>query len=403
MGLFGRDKGEEKARKVRKVPRSVSDDSLREVERIRNLSEQVRSVQGLAHGEIEEVYNKAIKFMNTYTEMSRRQYRAFRRDLDALAERVAEIFKDGDLSKRHVKILDKALGKMRMRDFYSARRLIHRFDDLIALKNEMVTQLEEYRRSYQEKENEIEAMEAEVRRLRGIPAPRVSYRDIEALEGTIADCRDSANRFLYDYISKYPSNEVLKTILLASTNRTLGIPAPDNRQEAEELVNFLKTDKDAREAFGEKNIHSLVEAAGFTDARFAHILAEYRTIKRLLQDNIGWLKGISSPGGYFPRLSINDDADYILSRIDAWRDILKSIPGSERVAEKLARLSTLIVPDEFEDLKEASRLYQTHGEMARLSYDGKIQDRIGETERAIASRKSDLEMLIRPDEVIVGY
>ncbi len=403
MSLLRRGKGEQKAKKIRKIPQSITEDSLREVERIRALSEEVRSIQGLAHGEIEEVYHKAIKFMNTYTEMSRRQYRAFRRDLDALAERVAEMFKDGDLSKKHVKIFDKALGKMRMRDFYSARRLIHRFDDLIALKNEMVTQLEDYRRSYQGIENEIEAMEGELRSLRGIPKPTVSYRDIEALEDAIADCRESANRFIYDYISKHPSSEVLKTILLASGNRALGIPAPDNRQEAEELVNLLKTNKEAREAFGDRNIHSLVEAAGYTDARFGHVMAEYRTMKRLLQANIGWLKGLSTPGGYFPRLSINDDAGYILSRTEAWRDILKSIPGSERVAEKLTHLSILIVPDEFEDLKEASRLYQTQGEMARLSYDGKIQDKIEETERAIVRRKSDLEMLIRPDEVISSY
>jgi hypothetical protein len=403
MSLLKRGKGEQKAKKIRKVPQSITKESLREVERIRALSEEVRSIQGLAHGEIEEIYHKAMKFMNTYTEMSRRQYRAFKRDLDALAERVAELFKDGDLSKRHVKILDKALGKMRMRDFYSARRLIHRFDDLIALKNEMVTQLEEYRRSYQGIENEIEGKEGELRRLRSIPKPTVSYKDIEAIEEAIEDCKASTNRLLYDYISKYPSNEVLKTILLASENTNLGIPSPDNRQGAEELVNLLKTQKEAREAFGEKNIHSLVGAAGFTDARFGHTMADYRTIKRLLQDNIGWLKVLSTPGGYFPRLSINDDAEYILSRIEAWRDILKSIPGSERVAEKLKHLSALIVPGKFADLKDASRLYQAHGEIARLSYDGKIQDRIEETERAIAKRKSDLDMLIRPDEVIGNY
>jgi hypothetical protein len=264
----------------------------------------------------------------------------------------------------------------------------------------MVTNLKEYRRSYQEIENEIEGMEVELRRLRGIPKPTISYKDIETIEDAIEDCRESANRFIYDYISKYPSYEVLKTFLLASDNRKLGIPAPENRQEAEELVNLLKTHKEAREAFGDKNIHSLVGATGFTDARFGHIMADYRTMKRLLQDNIGWLKGLSTPGGYFPRLTINDDAGFILSRIEAWRDILKSIPGSEKVAEKLKHLSTLIVPGKFEDLKEASRLYQTYGKMARLSYDGKIQDLIEETERTISRRISDLEMLIKPEEVI---
>jgi hypothetical protein len=135
MSLIRRAKGEKKAKKLRKIPESITEDALREVERIRVLSEQVRSIQGLAHGEIEEIYHTAIKFMNTYSEMSRKQYRAFRRDLDALAARVAELFKDGDLSKKHVKIFDRALNKMRMRDFYSARKLIHKLDDLIALKN----------------------------------------------------------------------------------------------------------------------------------------------------------------------------------------------------------------------------------------------------------------------------
>jgi hypothetical protein len=403
MSLLRKTKGEQKAKKIKKVPQSISDDALREVEMIRELSEQVRSVQGLAHGEIEELYHKANKFMNTYAEMSRKQYRAFRRDLDALAARVAELFKEGDLSKKHTKIFDRALGKMRLRDFYSARRLIHKFDDLIALKNEMVTNLEKYRRSYQEIENEIEGMKAELLRLKAVPKPTVSYKDVKTVEDAIADCKEGVNRLIYDYISTHPSNEVLKMILSACTNRDLGIPPPDNRQEAEELVNLLENHKEAREVFGAKNIHSLVQAANFTDARFGHIMAEYRTMKRLLQDNIGWLKGLSSPGGYFPRLSLEDDADYINSRIEAWLETLKMIPGFERVAEKLRHLSTLTGSGEFEDVKESARLYRTHGEMARLAHDGKIEDRIEETERAISRRTGELELLIKPEEVIANY
>jgi phosphate uptake regulator len=124
-------------------------EALAEVENIKALTEQAKTVPGLAEGEIENLYNRINRILNSYSEMSRKQYRAFRRELDELAELIADLYKDEKLSKKHVKIFDKTLNKLKIRDFYSARRLLRKFDDYIALNEDLNNSKEEYRRYYQ--------------------------------------------------------------------------------------------------------------------------------------------------------------------------------------------------------------------------------------------------------------
>jgi hypothetical protein len=376
------------------------EDAIQQVRKIRSLSEQVSQFPGLSEGRLDDLYHRTIRFMNTYTEMSRRQYRAFKRDLDDLASRVSELFKDGMLSKKHLRILDKTLNKLKVRDFYSARRLIHRFDDVIAIKEELEESREEYRRSYQELENEIKRLRIKLEKERKVPRPEMSPDEIKAITDLLKDSKAKTKRLLSDYMSVHPSREVIETLLWGSSITHLRIPSPENTGSAEGMVRMLNSHKESRKAFGDKSLHLLIEAADYTEARFAHIMAEYLDFRRMLMDNISWLRGLSKAGGYFPNLSLDDEPDEVSKQINAWLELLNRIPKSKEAIECLTSLSEIISSSRYSTAQKNARIYNEFGDMARLSYEGKIDRLIEETESGIAERVRDLERLPEPDDVL---
>jgi len=375
-------------------------EALREIKNIRELSESVKLVPGLAEGELEDIYHRANKFMNTYSEMSRKQYRAFRRELDELAEEVSDLFKDELLSKKHAKILDKMLKKLKIRDFYSARRLLWKFNDIIALNDDLNTSLEEYRRFYQGLENEIERKKAEKNKLRTVPKPAMSQKDVNSVVGTIEDCNARVKRLMFDYISGHPSHEVLRTMLWAGTVEGLKIPNPDNKTAAIELVNQLDFNEETRKAFGNKNLHALVAAMGYTDARFQHYLKDYRSFRRLLHENSSWLRGLSTAGGYSPNFSFDDEPKAIRTRIDAWLEMLSNVPHSQEVVDLLKKLAEIIESGALIETKETAQLYREYGDMARRAWDGTIEKLMEDTEDKISELIKNKERLPHPDKVI---
>jgi hypothetical protein len=263
---------------VHSITVSSVNEALRTIETIGELYQRVQQVPGLAEGELEKVVEGSKKFINEFSEASRRQYRSLLNKLDKLAMKVSELFEEGLLSKRHTKILGVALAKMRMRDFYSARKLLRKFDDFISMKEEVDAYIEAYRKFYNQVGKDITQMKTRLERLNNVPKPSMSHSEVRAIDAKIAECKKLIKRLVADYITAYPSGEMLGVVLAGSRSPHIQIPEPDNPDSVESLIQLLGSDDDVRKKFGEKNLYALVEASGYTDARFSHILKNYEVV-----------------------------------------------------------------------------------------------------------------------------
>jgi len=375
-------------------------EALQMVESIKALSQKAQEVPGLAEGELENVLHRANRILQNYAKLTRRTYRAFKRDLDDLASDVSELYKEGLLLKKHLRILDRMLNKMKMRDFYSARKLLRKFDDFVALRQEIESQLGEYRKFYQQLRRELEQRKTKLSRLHGVLRPALSPREVKDVTSLLLECKELVNRLISDYLSTYPSREVLRTMFWAATMPNLKIPAPSKPQPAEAMLNLLDSAGDIKNKFGDKNMHALMEAAGYTDARFAHILKDHRHLKRLLLENRSWLRALSTTKGYGPNFSIEDDVDTIRPKIASWLEMLKRIPRSTEAEERLNALSEMLDSGTFANAQEAAQVYQRFGDAARRAWDGSLQKTIKETEEMVSRLLRDLERLPHPDKVI---
>ena len=372
------------------------------LDRMNALAGKVSQVEGLSGGELEGIYNSIKNILNEYTDASRRQYRALLRDLGNLAAKVAELYDDGLLSKKHTRLFDVALSKMRIRDFYSARRIIRKFDDLIEMKKEMLFLLNEYRRFYHHLENEISSFKRKLEKMRRTPKPAMSQEKVGGVRDVLAQTSDSIKHVLTDYMSTCPSQDVLRTMLSLGKLPDLNVPRPSNPQAAEELVVVLTAYDDIRQRFGERSLAVLIDAVEYTDAYFSHIIKDHRSLKRLLIENKTWLKLLYSPEGYSPRFTLEQDAAILRAQVGSWTKLMKSLPSGAEGAERLGRISAILDSGEFESAQSSQRLYKEYGALALMRWSGKLERSIEETEDDLARFEKDLDRLPHPDEAFPG-
>ncbi|MCK5547399.1 MAG: hypothetical protein KAI64_00180 [Thermoplasmata archaeon] len=385
---------------TRKIPISSVKEAIRAVDKIRELFQSAQEVPGLEGGELEDVFHKARNILNTYTDASRRQYRALLRNLDKLAQEVNNLFNEGIIIKKHSKLLIRALAKMRLRDFYSARRILRRFDDVISVKTEMRALQSGYRVFYQGMKKGITDKKARLERLRTVPRPSMSRKEIDDVTGAMSESIETVKRLTFDYISTYPSREVLGTMLKGSKRKELRIPSPESSDAVEQLIETLEYSDEIKKKYGETNLHALVKALGYTDARFAHILKDYLRLKPVLQDNKTWLRALSLTKGYHPVFSLTDDEESIRKQANVWLEMLQNIPRSSEAAESLKNVLKVVDSGILARAKEAAEVYKKYGKLAQISWDGTIKESIEETKEELSELIQDRKRLPPPDEVL---
>jgi hypothetical protein len=90
-----------------------------------------------------------------------------------------------------------------------------------------------------------------------------------------------------------------------------------SRDEVAPLLALLEDVGPVRDAFGNRGVHSLLEALSYSDAKLAHLLGDGRPLKAVLTPNLPWLKAITAPGTLLPLLSLDLPIEELRGRVEA--------------------------------------------------------------------------------------
>ena len=377
-----------------------SADDLYELgEKVAELTRKLEKTPGLSEGNVEQIATAIERILRDYGGASYRQYRNLVRDLDLVAADVSRFEKEKALHPKFVRYLDASLLRIRKRDFYLGRKLLERLGKARAQAKERDGLLEEYREGYREIEREITRLKADREHLRSVRRPPVSEAEVERVKTLL----DSANRAIAHAVIAelhgVPSRLALPAFQEGSKDRRLLLPrVPEG--EVAPLLALLEDVGTVRDAFGNRGVHSLLEALTFSDAKLAHLLGDGRPLKAVLNPNLSWLKAITAPGTLLPPLSIDLPIEELRGRVEAIAGFAEKLHDVEGAREPMAGVTKALESGALAKAQEADRAYRTFGDAARRAWEGTLEKGIRDVERDLEKRTKDLSGLRSPDRLL---
>lgn len=359
---------------------------------------RLQRTPGLSEGHVERIATAIERILRDYGGASHRQYRNLVRDCDAVAADVAKLQKDEALWPRFVKVLDAALLRIRKRDLYGGRQLVGRLAKLRAQARERDRLLAEYREGYKEIERDIARLKAERDRLRSVRKPPTSEADVERIKGLLEDANRSLAHAVIAELHEVPSRLALPAFLVGSRDRRLLLP-PIPEDSAAPLFTLLAEPGPPREVFGNRGVHSLLEALGYSDAKLAHLLGDGRPLKGALNANLPWLKAITAPGNLLPLLFLDEPLEELRGRLEALTVFASRMHAASEARDRLAEVARAATSGEIGKAQEADRLYRTFGDAARKAWEGTLPAAIQAVEEDLETRTKDLAGLTSPDKL----
>ena len=377
-----------------------SADDLHELgERVAELTRKLEKTPGLSEGHVEQIATAIERILRDYGGASYRQYRNLVRDLDEVAADVSRLEKEKALHPKFVRYLDASLLRIRKRDFYLGRRLLERLTKVRAQAKERDGLLEEYREGYREIEREIIRLKADREHLRSVRKPPMSEAEVERVKTLL----DSANRAIAHAVIAelhgVPCRLALPAFQEGSKDRRLLLPrVPEG--EVAPLLALLEDVGTVRDAFGNRGVHSLLEALTFSDAKLAHLLGDGRPLKAVLTPNLSWLKAITAPGTLLPPLSLDLPLEELRGRVEALARFVEKLHDAEGAREPMAGVTMALESGQIAKAQEADRAYRTFGDAARRAWEGTLEKAIRDVERDLEKRTKDLSGLTQPDRLL---
>ncbi len=378
---------------------STPEEALRLVEEIAALTQQVRKTQGLEEGKVEEIERGIDKILRDYSDMNPRRPTRFIRDLTDIATSIEDSFSKGLLSIKQKKWLEITLKKTRMRDFYSARKLLTRFAKPIEIKHERDLKLNQYKTFYKKLENQTKNLKTEIVHLKDIPKPEKSPDEVESIKQMVERYNESASAALTDFFAHAPCKEALVLISKALDTPELGIPAPRNRESLKELLKVLEEEQVSK-AFGEENLGRLVEAAGYSEKRLEHFVKDYKWFQRKLQENVGWLTELTTARSDALTLDWSERPEILIKKVEVIELFLELLPRAERALQTLGQFRKLIEGKDYEMALQSDKIYRSHGNMAKAKFDGSLLSIIQKREDELIKVQDHLSHLPQPDRLI---
>src|SRR5437867_1272457 len=316
------------------------------------LSRKLKKTQGLSEGHVERIATAIERILRDYGGASYRQYRNLVRDLDLVAADVSKLEKEKAIHPKFTRYLDASLLRIRKRDFYLGRRLLERLTKVRAQAKERDGLLEEYKEGYREIEREITRLKADREHLRSVRKPPISEAEVDRMKSLL----DSANRTIAHAVIAelhgVPSRLALPAFQEGSKDRRLLLPrVPEG--EVAPLLALLEDVGTVRDAFGNRGVHSLLEALTFSDAKLAHLLGDGRPLKAVLTPNLPWLKAITAPGTLLPPLSLDLPLEELRGRLEATAGFAAKLHDVEGAREPMAGVTKAMESGKLAKAQEA--------------------------------------------------
>jgi len=377
-----------------------SADDLHELgERVAELTRKLGKTPGLSEGHVERIATAIERILRDYGGASYRHYRNLVRDLDLVAADVARLEKEKALHPKFVRYLDASLLRIRKRDFFLGRRLLERLAKARAQAKERDRLLAEYREGYKDIEREVARLKGERDRLRTVRKPPMSEADVKRAKGRLEDANRTLAHAAIAELHGIPSRLALHAFIEGSKDRRLVLPRVV-KDEVTPLLALLEEVGPVRDVFGNRGVHSLLEALTYSDAKLAHLLGDGRPLKAALTPNLTWLKAITAPGTLLPLLSLDLPIEELRGRVEALVGFAEKLHDVEGAREPLAGVTRGMESGQLAKAQEADRAYRTFGDAARRAWEGTLERAIREDERDLEKRTKDLAGLTHPDRLV---
>ncbi len=371
---------------------SSPEEALQLLDEITVLTDRIRKTPGLEEGKVEEIEKGIEGIFRNYSNMNPRRPTRFLRDLNDVVLIVENAYKEGVITEKQRKILEITIKKMKMRDFYSARRLLMKFSKPIEVKKERDFKLDQYRSYHKKLENQSKELEDEIEKAKRVPQPELSTSEIKEAENRVKEYNAAAAGAFVNFIAQAPCVDAISMALRASSIQDLGFPAPKDRESIAELIRLLK-EENVCKAFGSENLTKLVEVAGFSDKRLEHFVKDYKWFQRKLQENSDWLSEVTTQGRRTLEIQWLIPADAMRARIDTLMEFLKSFPNADRAVNALSILDKMLKDSTYESVLKSLKIYKTYGNMAVTKFKGDLSIEIKDLEDDLADVKNLLEKL----------
>lgn len=365
------------------------------------LRRKVGDVPGLVDGELQSLREGFETLMRDYGGATPRQRKAFRRELDVLAARIGRAGSTKGVSPKHLRVLAAALLHARTLHFANVRRALGKLDKRLALARELAEAREEYRRAYRGVLQEVEGLRKERDRLRAVPKPPLPRQRVVEVTGELEVYNLAARGLLQELLSD-GSAAGLRRLLVASADPALGVPAPDDRGSAQDLVDFLGARPGLLESLGPGGVRALLDAERWSEARLSYFLVDPRAFLRLVQANLPWLRALSSPDCRALFIPWGQPADQVAGRRESMIRFLASCPGGGETLARLAEVSSLVASGVYQGAVDAQMIHQAHGEAAQRRFEGSLEGDLRALGVRLAEAERALEELARPEELSRG-
>lgn len=363
------------------------DEALRVAERISGLSGRIREVPGLDEGHVGRLHSSLMDLTRDYGKRPWWHHRFLLRELGGVALEVKSLAARGGLSGEHLELFDLVLYSLKHRRFRTVGKLLRKLEDSIRLLHERERLREEYRPFRGRLEQESKAAEEQILGLQKVPVPDAGPSDVEAAERLIDSFNAASAEALTRFLASAPGRDVIRICLREGSVPDLPFPAPPDPGAAQELLRLLEVQKGE---LARMDLNDLIEASGYSEARFAHLAPGSRRLHLRLQSNATWLRSISrSVAG----VSLRDPPEALRQRIASLLQHLTEVPGAGEAVGHLRSLQALAEAGRLAAVQRSVQVYRDHGEAARKRWDGTLEPEIEERRRALENLRQSLRSL----------
>lgn len=356
------------------------------VERADRLKAKVDRIPGMASGRFLEMRDELAKFIDATLRSGTRRRRSHERELDAVAARIADIQKAEPIAPRSFRVVERALLLLKRRDIGRAQALLRRLDRVLEPYREWREAEDTYEAGRRRLDREARDLRERERSLAAIPRPSRTTKEVEGWHGAIRELNARIEARLSWHLSNYPSRLAIPVLRRLCVSTRLGLPRAHERASRD--LEAILSEGPAREAFGDRGVRALVGATTMSGAKLTRILGDAKPLRRALGENVRWLKAMANVETFLAVFDPERAAEEVRVRVASTRDFFEELGGSGDVLDALRKTAESVESGVWSANQEASRLYRTHGELAKRARDRSLEREIEEV-RGMAERLED--------------
>ena len=370
------------------------DEALERVVAIQKLVERARRTPGLYEGHVARLRRDIERLISETSKPSRGKHRELVRGANDIAGELVTLRRAGTLAAKYVRLLDRALVKLRRRDFGRAHDALRKLDGPLDLVREIEEAEASYGRFRGRLESDAARLDVEIARLEAVPKPDLGQEAVAEAKARVADLQRALDLSYTSWIHRALARESLPLLVELARLSDALVPPPKDAMAGERLVEYLRVEGPGS-PLRAATVWQLREASELSEAKFAYVVGEDPAGRLVLRENIAWLAALSAPGAGAFRLRTLDSLRP--ERFDTFRSFLRRDPEGLRVLDDLA---ASMAAGTWDAVVRSARVYDLHGEVARKRWDGTLAD---EVERVRARRDAvvaDLKRLPPVEDVI---